>query len=484
MLLPSIVTWRGFLLATASCLLLGTRDAPAEPIRDAEKLRSVVDGLVEPIIGAELVGCVIGVSTPEIDFVQGYGGVTPGGPSPDGKTIYEIGSITKAFTGTLLADAVQRGELDVDDPVNKWLPEDAQTEANEQPVTLRHLATHTSGFGPAPANMRPEDPERPFDGYGTDLLIASLSGYKPPKPPGEYAYSNYAMGTLGLLLERATGQSYENLLNERILTPLAMSDTTLVVSDEDEDRFAPPHIDAVLPGYVWNLGEGMRAAGALRSTADDLLLFAKAVIDARRGQSAADSAVHNALELATTPHHEGGPVIGLGWHRAQDGITWWHNGQTGAYSSWLSCSPEPMGLGYVNIVVLSNSANPIVSRLGQELAKATLGLPTESLISEPEFVVAEETLAKYRGLYALTPFAYIEVRPGKDRIYARLTGQGTAAVMPTAEHTFKYQIVDAKLVFDLPEGAEHAKSLTLFQNGMELVAPRVGDVKSSQAEAE
>ncbi|MEO1496503.1 MAG: serine hydrolase domain-containing protein [Planctomycetota bacterium] len=465
----------------------GANGAGAEPPRDAGSLGAALENVIEPIIGTQLVGCVVGVQTPSYTFVRGYGGLTPGdaspggpspeGPSPAADTIYEIGSITKAFTGTLLADAVLRGEMSLDDPASKWLPEDAGLEVNDTPVSLRHLATHTSGFGPVPANLKPKDSERPFDGYGVDALLASLASFRPPNAPGSYAYSNYAMGTLGVLLERATGKSYDQLLVERITGPLGMRDTTVVVPEAARDRFAPPHIDARLPGHEWNLGQGMRACGAIRSTAADLLKLAAAASNARQGSAPDESPVHAALALATSPHHEGAPVtVGLGWHRAADGVTWWHNGQTGAYASWLSSSAGAPEVGDLSVVVLSNTANPVVTRLGQEVAKAALGLPTESLVSKPSYAVDEATLAKYRGLYLLAPFSYIEVRPGQDRIYARLTGQGTAAVMPTAEHTFEYSIVPAKLVFDVEEDAEHATSLTLFQNGMELVAPRVGDL--------
>ncbi len=243
-----------------------------------------IDRLVQPLVdGQAIVGCVVGVIDGDEQEVHAYGELTRGGgQKPDGATVYEIGSVTKALTGTLLADMVERGEVKLDQPIAELLPEGVTVAPYEdQPITLLHLATHTSGLPRLPHNMAPKDPPNPYADYTPELMYEFLSSYKLHRTPGKtYEYSNYGAGLLGTLLARRAGKSYEELIIERLAAPLGMQDTRITLTPDQQARFARPYNVSLQPDRNWDQ-DAFAPAGAVRSTADDMLkLLAAAMSDA------------------------------------------------------------------------------------------------------------------------------------------------------------------------------------------------------------
>src|SRR5262245_15121158 len=136
-------------------------------------LRSQVDALVQPLVdGHETVGCVVGiVQDGRVQFAA-YGETEKGsGKKPTVKTIYEIGSVGKAFTGVLLADMVNAGLVKLDDPLQKYVPRSVKVPVKDgQAITLEHLVTHTSGLPIVPDNMRPKDMLNPYADYSVKQM--------------------------------------------------------------------------------------------------------------------------------------------------------------------------------------------------------------------------------------------------------------------------------------------------------------------------
>src|SRR3954452_17951527 len=127
-----------------------------------------VDKLVEPLIDSDaIVGCVVGIVDGGKKVVHGYGSIHRGkADKPNGDTIYEIGSVTKAFTGTLLADMVNRGEVKLDAPLQDFMPADVKLRLfKDKPILLVDLASQTSGLPRLPTNMTPKDPANPYADY-------------------------------------------------------------------------------------------------------------------------------------------------------------------------------------------------------------------------------------------------------------------------------------------------------------------------------
>ena len=246
---------------------------------------------------------------------------------------FEIGSISKIFTGLLLADAVDRGEVTLETPLGEILE---LRDAPVATVTLRELATHTSGLPRLPADLgftlravfTNYTAGNPYTDTRETLLEQARNASV--ATGGEFEYSNFGAALLGQALAARSGLPYADLLRERITDPLGMA-STYVPSGPDELR------PQAVQGYAatgkaaeaWTMG-GMAPAGGIRSTAADLAILAEALLD----RTAPGSASLDAVESAA------GTPMGLAWFvgtpaaPAQDAYRW-HNGQTGGFSSML-----------------------------------------------------------------------------------------------------------------------------------------------------
>src|SRR5262249_32553794 len=200
--------------------------------------------------------------------------------TPDADTVFEIGSITKVFTSLVLADMVGRGEVTLDTPVQKLLPDSVKvTSRNGEQITLLDLSMPASGLPRNPTNSHPADVANPFADYDIPKLYEFLSAYTLTRDVGEkYEYSNVGVGLLGHALARKAGMSYEALVRARVLEPLGMKDTTVTLSDEQKKRLATGHNGALVPVKSWDL-DALAGAGALRSTVNDMLKFLSANLE-------------------------------------------------------------------------------------------------------------------------------------------------------------------------------------------------------------
>lgn len=320
------------------------------------------------------VGIVVGLVSPNGRRIIVHGSLDRNDPRPlDGDTLFEIGSVTKVFTSLLLADMVRRGEVALDDPVQKYLPRGVtMPRRGGREITLRDLATHTSGLPRLPNNMSPKDAADPYADYTVDQLYRFLSSYTLPRDIGtEYEYSNVGGGLLGHVLARRARMDYESLLISRVCVPLEMEDTRITLSAELRARFAAGHDDQMKPVPHWNL-PSLPGAGALRSTANDLLKFLAASLGLR--QSPLAPAMRSMLDVRRPTGVEG-MQIALGWHvfnRGGHEIVW-HNGGTGGFRSFVGFSPASR----VGVVLLSNAETAEgVDDIGLHLLDSSIPLTT------------------------------------------------------------------------------------------------------------
>jgi serine-type D-Ala-D-Ala carboxypeptidase/endopeptidase len=275
------------------------------------------------------------------------------GVTLDGNSVFEIGSITKTFNTALLADMVARGEVKLDDPVAKYLPSTVKVpERGGKQITLYDLATHTSGLPRLPSNLHPADMSNPYADYTVDQMYQSVSAYELERDIGaEYEYSNLGSGLLGHALARRLGKSWEQAVTERILEPLGMTDTRIMLTADMRRRLAIGHNETLDPVPLWDLPT-LAATGALRSTVNDMLKYLAANVDP------ASKPLGEILATTHTSRHEAGSAkvtIGLGWHilHAPDGASIvFHTGGTGGYRSFIGFDPVKR----IGVVMLTNSA--------------------------------------------------------------------------------------------------------------------------------
>ena len=428
---------------------------------DREKIDPFSHQLIEDQI---VVGLVIGIVKDGQSQIITYGETIKGSSiAPNGNTLYEIGSVTKVFTGDLLSSMVQNGEVNLRDPLQKYLPPSVKVPvADGKPITLEHLATHTSGLPRMPDNFKPADPLNPYADYTVEQMYVFLNGHELRRPPGQYEYSNYAMGLLGQLLAHHKGMTYEQFLRDRICEPLGMKDTRITLNEDQRKRLAPPYNAALKPAKNWDI-PALAGAGAIRSSANDMIKFIMANLKKDH------EPLSQALRLAHVKRHsmEDGLSMGLGWHLGRDGATLWHNGGTGGYHSWLAIAPD-RGIG---VVVLTNTANMRIDEFGEQVTRIVLGREVKPPEPRKTIEVDPALLKSYTGYYAITPEFGLRVTVEKGRLMVQATGQDKFPVFPESKVRFFYKVVNAEIAF-VPNEEGEVNKLILRQDGRDLEAFR------------
>ena len=225
-------------------------------------------------------------------------------------TIYEIGSISKVFTGILLAHQSEAGKVDINDPARKYLPSTVQVpKRGGKEITLGNLADHTSGLPRMPDNFNPKDFSNPYADYTVEQMYAFLSSYQLPRDVGvEYEYSNLAQGLLGHILALNADTSYEDLMISTIAGPLGMNETKIVFDENMKKNLAIGHSGGREVSN-WDIPT-LAGAGGIRSSVHDMLKFLAANIGLT--QTPLRSAMDKSHE---TRHFKAGEArVGLAWH--------------------------------------------------------------------------------------------------------------------------------------------------------------------------
>ena len=293
-----------------------------------------------------------GHRTVAVALREADGSVRFAGFGADERREFEIGSVSKTFTGGLLAEAVARGEVTVESTVAELLGAEADG-SDIADVTLAELATHTSGLPRLAPGMllagwlgtlRRTDPYAGTD--AAEVIDAALA--LSPDGRGEQSYSNLGVALLGQLLARTAGTDYAALLSERILTPLGLEGTYAPITAGGLRRDAPHgHTNTGLGSAPWTLN-GSAPAGGIRSTAEDMAAYLAAVADGTApGAAAATEVLHEAS----------GERTAMTWFLEETGGTplTWHNGMTGGFAAFAGFVPDS-GRG---LVILTDTARSV-----------------------------------------------------------------------------------------------------------------------------
>lgn len=289
-----------------------------------------------------------------VAYLDGSGAPRFAGFGADETTEFEIGSVSKTFTGALLADAVERGEVTVETTVADVLG-GAASGSEVADVSFAELATHTSGLPRLAlaglgrsmvSGFLRKDPYAGRDGETVigDALGSSLSGR------GSYAYSNLGVAFQGQLLARAAGTDYAALLTERIVDPLGLTGTYAPVTAENlrESTFRGRG-GSGLPQAAWVMN-GSAPAGGIRSTAADMAAYlAGTLAGSAPGAAAASQVLFEESASSRTA---------MNWFQEDFGDGSWHtfhNGMTGGFASFTGFTPET-GAG---IVILTDTARSV-----------------------------------------------------------------------------------------------------------------------------
>ncbi|MEN1728358.1 MAG: serine hydrolase domain-containing protein [Pseudomonadota bacterium] len=308
----------------------------------------------------------------------------------DADSRFEIGSISKALQGLLVASLVESGEIDLNKPLRDVLPSSVAVPGDENdPIRLVHLLTHSSGLPRLPVGFVPSDISNPYADLDATQLLDLLDGAEVSAAPGTaFAYSNFGPMLLSYALVVETGEPLHTLFRSRVFEPLGMDDTSLggaVIQGHDAAGQPVSHWD-----FAYNLG----GVGAIRSTPADMARWLQAVIEPE-STPMADALKRSQEELINA----GGQRVGYGWLHIplSDRFILVHDGGTGGFSSFAAIDLQQAKASLVLMdtsMLLQNS----LADLAVHLIEPSSPLRSPQV---PQVAAAGEVLSDYVGRFAL-----------------------------------------------------------------------------------
>lgn len=385
---------------------------------------------------------------------KGYGFANLEWQIPNAPTTkFRLGSITKQFTAASILLLEERGKLKTDDLVKKYMPD---APAAWDKVTIFHLLTHTSGI-PSFTGF-PDFPTRQLQAMTPQQLVDWFRDKPLEFEPGtKWNYSNSGYVLLGYLIEKISGQSYADFVQQNIFTPLGMKDSgydsNSAIIEHRAAGYAPGKNGPENAGYV-NMTVPL-SAGALYSTTEDLLRWEQGLFGGKLLTPAS-------LAKMTTPFKEN-YAFGLGVSTEGGHKVIAHNGGIQGFNTSLAYYPDDK----LVVAVLGNLNGGAPDQIANSLGKVAIGekviLPTE----RKEITLPPQSLQKYVGNYELAfpgqsvPFV-ITLEDGK--LLAQLGKQPKFPIFAESETLFFYKVVDAQLEFTRNDKGEII-GLVLHQNG-------------------
>jgi CubicO group peptidase (beta-lactamase class C family) len=422
-------------------------------------IQRIVDDRV--ITYHDTVGLIVGVIDPTGRAFYARGPARVGNDDPvDGNTIFEIGAVTKTFTGLLLTDMAHRGQLALSDPAEKYTP--GVPRHGAKPITLLDLATHTSGLPRMPPNTAASDLNNPNADLSVQQFLDSLARYELTRDAGQgYEYSNAGYDLLGLIEEKAGGAAFGELLKSRVLTPLRMDHTWFGTPAADKDLLANGY-DAHLRPAPRSDPPTLPGADGMRSTANDLL----DLLGAALGLTTTPLAPALADMVRTErPTQYAELKAAIGWHVANlHGVEMiWENGQTAGFRAFIGYAPKARA----GVVVLSNAANTI-----DDIGAHILDKDTPLRILHREVAINPAELANYLGVYQVSETFDLTVSRDADRLFIQGTTQPRAELFAEGDGKFFLRAANAEIIFKT-DSSGRADSLELTQDGKTAAALRV-----------
>jgi len=399
--------------------------------------------------------------------IVSYGSAGPDTRPLGPKTLFEIGSITKLFTATILADMVAKGTVALDDPISKYLSDGVTTPTRGgYEITLLDLSTHHSGLPRLPDNMDPADRTNPYTDYTVERLYAFLASHELRRDIGlEFEYSNLGMGLLGHVLGLAAGKSFPDLVQERILDPLDMTATTFA---HDSEWLSKGHDEdgAVVP--YWTISTSpIAGAGGLQSNAEDMLKFLQANV----GEPTNDleRAMRSAQVLQRQIDDNTG--IGLNWTVQDRGDlkVLGHGGGTAGFHTRLGFDPSN-GAGFI---VLANGGYS--DDIGPDMLQY-------GRIQHAEVDVSRDVLESYVGEYRVGESAGTIGLDG-DALTVQVGNNVRFRMYATSETDFYVKRTIWEFAFDRAPSGE-VTGLILRAGGQERRLERVDPSAVAEAPAE
>ena len=438
------------LLGTLVLLLASHRDGGAQ---DVSRMDRIIQSHVD---SKQFMGSVLVAQDGKVLLDKGYGSANLEWDIPDSpQTKFRLGSLTKQFTAAAILLLEERGKLRTDDLVAKYLPD---APASWAKITLANLLTHTSGipnFTSFPdystTEATPTTPEQ---------LVARFRDKPLNFQPGEqWEYSNSGYVLLGYLLEKISGQRYQDFVRDNLFAPLGMTesgyDSHAAIILHRASGYTPGANGPVNAGYI-DMSIPF-SAGALYSTTEDLWRWEQGLFGGKVLNAAS-------LKKMTTPF-KNDYAYGLAVRTAHGYTVIEHGGGIEGFNTQLAYDPDRK----LAVIVLGNlnggAPGEIAGQLMSLLHGEKVVLPSE----RKEITVSTDVLRQYVGTYQLAPTFSIVITLEGNRLMSQATNQPALPLFPESETSFFLKAVDAQIEFAKNDKGE-VTSLTLHQGGNEMKA--------------
>lgn len=445
------------LLASSLPVVANPAAKPAPPLRQllAQRLRG--EGIA--LAAARIAGQQLELAA------EGRSGLGPQPLSADRHAL-EIGSISKTFTGLLLADALGRGHLKLDDAIEDRLGF-ALRDSDKRPLRFVDLATHRSGLPRLPANLGADRPDDPYAGYGDAALLEMLRAWQPLRGrEAAFEYSNLGIGLLGWLLARDAALPFATLMRQRILLPLGLAEALPLAQGHDATGRPVP---------AWHFEDTLAGAGALRLSAAQLARYVQAAL------GLVEHPLRDAFALALQAHSPLGPQpgvqMGLGWMLlSQDGEPLaTHDGATAgsAASLWLNLKRGRAGLVLANAQAgVGDLARHLMDERSPLRDPAAERASQQALQQRAALRLDAAQLRPLAGVYAASPQFKLVVRERGGQLFAQASGQGEFELFASGPRRFFARV--AALEIEFAGAAGEPSELFIEQGGQRTRLQREG----------
>lgn len=374
------------------------------------------------------------------------------------QTRFRIGSLTKQFTAMGVMMLQERGKLNVQDSICKYLPECPEA---WQPITIHHLLTHSSGipnFTYSLNNVEPVNFSSPLAHHMEHLRKATLEF----TPGARFRYSNSGYILLGHIIEKASGEPYDAFLRKNIFEPLGMTNTgyedkgsiikrrAAGYSLRNDKLVSAPYVDMSMP----------YSAGALYSTAEDMYLWDQALYTEKLIS-------RKSLNLMFTPFKGN---YGYGWDiteqfgRRRIGHMGWIEG----YASYILRFPDDK----LTIIIMSNLDGALVNTMARDLAAIALGVQRSTVQQRKAIKVDPKIYDAYVGQYQLAPDFIVTVIKEEDKLMAQAQARAKIELFPESEIEFFVKEYDAQIMFVWDAKGQVTHSI-ISLNGRETQAKKI-----------
>jgi CubicO group peptidase (beta-lactamase class C family) len=440
--------------------------ADLKPVLDRDLAEALKSGALSQGSNA---GVTIGVVQHGVERIFSYGTAKP-------DSIFEIGSISKTFTGLILAQMVEQGKVRLDEPVRELLPPGVVAKpAAGREITLIDLSTHHSGLPRMPDNFHPADAKNPYADYDEKKLYEFISkhGVALPKKP-KFVYSNVGMGLLGQALADRAQVPYATLLHDEVTGPLNLHDTAIALTPELQARFIEGHNANGKTVSAWDLG-AMAGAGGIRSTAANMLTYLGAQLHPDRlpaGTLATPEGKTLASAIAMS-HQKYAEDIAINW--MFDGSEYEHSGGTGGYTSQAIFDTKKDYAVIVLLNVENGDQSDFATDLGIHITQRLDGKKAISLTKKGAKMVDldAKVLDSYVGSYELTPGVLVTVTREGNLLMTQATGDDSkVAIFPESATKFFFKNADVKVTF-VTDAQGRATGMVVHQDGMDHEAKRL-----------